>query len=118
MRHLHPNAWVDLRQRLETDPENAVKPFVRRNNDVRLMRVSHYLPDWHKAAAQQAFDNKTNFRYAREARGARGRDIKFELTVGEDGGLRSFFSSEYPSCANGQYYYLLNPDVALHVEDD
>lgn len=46
------------------------------------------------------------------------RHYSIETKMSDDGVFRAWFSSEYIDCANGSYYLLLNPNVAVHYEND
>jgi len=52
------------------------------------------------------------------AESAAGRDIKIEHHPGTTGPRRTFWTSEFAGCANGQYYVLANRHRILHLEND
>lgn len=64
---------------------------------------------------KKAFENKEEFRFF--IPGTR-RDYSVSGKMGEDGVYRAWFSSEYAGCGNGSYYLLLNPKLAIFIEND
>lgn len=64
---------------------------------------------------KKGFENKETFHIHKEGK---DRHWTAEGKVCEDGIYRGWFSSEYSGCANGDYYYLLNPTTAVFCETD
>lgn len=73
------------------------------------------LSSWDKQRIKEAFEEKKEV-HIREY--GDKRDYSIETKMGEDGVFRAWFSSEYKDCCNGGYYLLLNPEVAVHYEND
>ena len=76
---------------------------------------------WHKHTraknendVKQAIANKTNF--SRTWRN--GYDNSVEISLGEDGKLRGWYSEEFYRCGNGHYYLLFDATHAIFYEDD
>lgn len=64
---------------------------------------------------EDAFQNKRSFRIQVEKA---KRHYTAEGKMGEDGIYRAWFSSEFIGMLHGDYYYLLNPKVAVFAEHD
>lgn len=60
---------------------------------------------------EEAFQKKENFKYTHSRS---KRDFTVSGLMGEDGVYKAWFSSEYSDTANGDYYLLLNPKVAVY----
>lgn len=73
---------------------------------------------WEMEQIKKAFEEKASFRITKRASSPRGRDFRAEGKMCDDGIYRAWFSSEYAGCANGDYYLLLNPRVAVFYERD
>ena len=65
-----------------------------------------------------AFENKTNFTWSRNSYSSKGRDLSISAKLCEDGIYRAWFSSEFSGCANGDYYLLISPNIAVYYERD
>lgn len=108
-RSIHPNAWEDLRRKIETSPGDYIHLGLARISILRKFPSSVI------EAIKRAFDTKTEYRYDRPGT---KRDLSVSMKVCADGIFRAWFSSEYPGCANGSYYLLINPTTASFREDD
>lgn len=73
---------------------------------------------WEMEQIKRAFEEKVSFCITKRAYSSRGRDFRAEGKMCDDGIYRAWFSSEYAGCANGDYYLLLNPRVAVFYEKD
>jgi hypothetical protein len=68
---------------------------------------------------RKSFEQKKDFQYSKDDsffKINQKRHYKVEGKMCEDGIYRAWFSSEYIGCANGDYYLLLNPEVAVFCE--
>jgi len=59
---------------------------------------------------EDAFANKKKFRFTQNRQ---KRDFSVSGYLGDDGIYKAWFSSEYKDSANGDYYLLLNPNLAV-----
>lgn len=114
---IHPNLWENIQA--QTNEEFA-KEFVESSlNPVYFIKKIRscsrkYVAD----AVKDAIENKKDYSYRQETDSPSGRTLTIEVKKGEDGKLRAWFSSEYYQCANGDYYIILNPKVAIFYERD
>ena len=113
---IHPNAWEDLKEKLLADPEKYLGCY-----GYTVTSITGKFPDYVLEAVRKAFEEKSD--YSHDAGGYyrkknTGRDLKVECKLGEDGIFRAWFSSEYPGCANGDYWLLINPTTAAFKERD
>ena len=117
---IHPNVWGDLKTKLQTDPGSYLS-----NYGYTVTSISGKFPDYVLDNIRQAFKGKSNYSY--DAGGyyyrngkekKTGRDLKVECKLCEDGIYRAWFYSEYPGCANGDYWLLINPTTAAFKETD
>jgi hypothetical protein len=63
----------------------------------------------------EAFEKKEEFRFTRSRT---KRDFSVSGRMCENGIYKTWFSSEYSGCGNGDYYLLLNPRVAVFYQKD
>ena len=63
---------------------------------------------------KQAIANKKNF----SVKWRNGYDNSVEISLGEDGKLRGWYSEEFYGCGNGHYYLLFDKSHAIFYEDD
>jgi len=71
--------------------------------------------EWDMERIKKGFENKEPFSIKVEGK---ERHWSAEGKLGEDNIYRAWFSSEYPDCSHGDYYYLLNPTIAVFAEKD
>ena len=121
---IHPNLWENLQS--QTNEEFAEEFRESSLNPVYFIKKIRscsrkYVAD----AVKNAIENKEDYSYRQEDYSYRqetyspsGRTLTIEVKKGEDGKLRAWFSSEYYQCANGDYYLILNPKVAVFYERD
>lgn len=113
---IHPNAWEDLKEKLQINPQQYLS-----NYGYTVTSMSKKFPDYVLENIRRAFEEKSNYSYG-EGGGYRerktGRDLKVECKLCEDGIYRAWFYSEFPGCANGDYWLLLNPTTAAFKERD
>ena len=72
-------------------------------------------PKWVLDNINDSIENKKDFSYG--ISGTR-RDRRVSISIGEDGNLRAWYSSEYAGCGNGAYYLLINSKTAIFAEFD
>ena len=85
----------------------------------RVIRPSKYFSSWVIENLRKAFDNCTEYSYARSARSHSGRDMRFEIKPSEGGKkVKAWFNSCFPGTGNGTSYVLFAPDFASLAEDD
>jgi len=96
---IHPNAWSDLREKLLADPGNYYK-----NYGYTVTSITRKFPSYVIDSIKDAFENKANYSYQTWPDGNKGRKLSVELKVCDDGIFRAWFSSEFPGCANGDYW--------------
>lgn len=113
---IHPNAWDDLKTKLQTSPGEY-----HANYGYTVTSMIGKFPDYVIENIKKAFEEKSNYShdaggYYRERK--TGRDLKVECKLCDDGIFRAWFSSEFPGCANGDYWLLLNPTTAAFKERD
>jgi hypothetical protein len=113
---IHPNAWDDLKEKLLANPQHYLSDY-----GYTVTNISGKFPDYVIENIRNAFKEKLNFSYGdyggyRERK--TGRDLKVECKLCEDGIYRAWFYSEFPGCANGDYWLLLNPTTAAFKERD
>jgi hypothetical protein len=83
--------------------------------------IKKVFDQWTMQQIQQAFEQKKDFRFTKDdswLNKKAKRHYTVEGKMCEDGIYRAWFSSEYAGCANGDYYLLLNPQVAVFYETD
>jgi ribosomal protein S21 len=108
-RSIHPNAWNDLKKKIEEEPLSY------RQYGLARIDISRNFPARVIEELGQAFDLKQDYRYEKPGE---KRDLTVSTKLCEDGVLRAWFSSEYSGCGNGAYYLLLNPRLASFCEYD
>lgn len=113
---IHPNAWDDLKAKLQASPADYFS-----NYGYTVTSMIGKFPDYVIENIRKAFEEKSNYSYDaggyfRERK--TGRDLKVECKLCDDGIFRAWFSSEFPGCANGDYWLLLNPTTAAFKERD
>ncbi len=115
---IYPNLWPELKEKTgeylaENDfRESDLKPVYFLNKFSRYNRERIYND------IKTAFDQKKDYNYRQNTNYHTGRDFSIEVKVKEDGTIRAWFSSEYKDCANGDYYLILNPKIAVFYEKD
>lgn len=109
-RRIHPNAWDDLRQKIEANPESYLQYGLNEMSMVRIFGENVV------KQIEHAFETKTDFTYEKPGRTQRDRRVQVKMC--SDGILRAWYSSEYIGCGNGGYYLLINPRVATFCEMD
>jgi len=72
------------------------------------------LHDFYTDKIENAIANKTNY----QQHWTKSYDHSIEITLGDDGVLRGYYSMEYRGCGNGYYYLLLDATHALFYEKD
>lgn len=118
---IHPNAWKDFQQIspeeiVEKLPDSDLIPiyiFPKLKKRIGTIRAEYV-----KTQLEEAFAEKKPFQYSIRTYHHSGRDWGFETKLCEDGDFRAWFKSEYKDCANGDYYLLLSPTVAVFYEKD
>lgn len=112
---IHPNAWDDLKEKLQANPDQYL-----RNYGYTVTSISGKFPGYVIEDIRTAFEEKANYTYDAGGRYGKktGRDLKVECKLCDDGIYRAWFYSEYPGCANGDYWLLLNPTTAAFKEKD
>ena len=115
---IHKNLWPELRNK--TAKELKEKDFRESNlNPVYFIKkFSRWSRDRIAKEVEEAIEQKKNYNYRQTTSSPTGRDLSIEVRVCEDGVMRGWFSSEYMGCANGDYYLILNPKVAVFCERD
>ena len=120
LKKIHPNAWNELKVELN-DVINGKQSqdfdwhFKGR---LKFKNISKLLTSTRRTELQQAFENKTEFRWKRNTYHHRGRDLSISTQLDDNGNLRAYFSSEFMGCGNGDYWLLLNPTTAIYYEAD
>jgi hypothetical protein len=113
---IHPNAWDDLKAKLLADPNSYLA-----NYGYTVTSITGKFPDYVLEEVRRAFEVKSNYSYDAGmpwTKRKTGRDLKVECKLCDDGIFRAWFSSEYPGCANGDYWILLNPTTAAFKDND
>jgi hypothetical protein len=113
---IHPNAWGDLRTQLLTDPEKVYD-----NYGYTVTNITRKFSDYVLKNIRRAFESKTAYTY--DTRGGwsdkkTGRNLRVECKLCDNGIFRAWFTSEFPGCANGDYWLLVNPTTAICRERD
>jgi len=114
---IHPNLWLELRKLSAEEFRNHFmdSPF----NPVYFIKK---FPRWRQKeiaeAVKKAIETKTKYTTTYYTQHHSGRDLKIEISLCSDGELRAWFSSEYMNCGNGDYYLILNENVAMFCEKD
>lgn len=85
--------------------------------------IKNVFDEYDMARIQKAFENKEEFNIQKDdtwkmRRKGNGRHYSASGKMCDDGVYRAWFSSEFAGCANGDYYLLLNPQVAVFCERD
>lgn len=113
----YPGVWEDLKAKVLATPNEYLQ-----NYGYTVTNISGKFPDYVIANIKTAFAEKSNYTY--DAGGGwnstkkTGRDLKVECKLCDDTIYRAWFSSEYPGCANGDYWLLVNPTTAIFKERD
>lgn len=110
---IHPNAWDNLREEIKSDPGKAFDRY-----GAMVTSIKSKFPDYVINQLKEAFEKKEQYSYSQEAWGKKGRSLRVETKLCDDGIFRAWFSSEYPGCANGDYWLLINPTTAIFMETD
>lgn len=114
---IHPNAWGDLKAKLMANPQEY-----HNNYGYTVTSISSKFPGYVLEDIKAAFEQKTRYNYdtggSYFAKHKKGRDLKVECQLCDDGIYRAWFSSEFPGCANGDYWLLINPTTAIFKERD
>ena len=113
---IYPGVWDDLKAKLLADPQKYLS-----NYGYTVTSISGKFPDYVLADIKSAFENRSNYTYDTGgyfSRKKTGRDLKVECKLCDDGIYRAWFSSEFPGCANGDYWLLINPTTAAFKERD
>jgi hypothetical protein len=112
----HPNAWDDLKVQLLENPARYYH-----NHGYTVTNISSKFQDYVIESVRRAFEEKSNFTHdagSFYSRRKSGRDLKVQCKLCDDGIFRAWFSSEFPGCANGDYWLLVNPTTAIFKERD
>ena len=112
----HPNAWHDLKEDLLADPARYAK-----NYGYTVTSITSKFPSYVIEDIKRAFEEKSDYSYEKSnwdrRRENSGRDLKVQCRT--DGGIfKAWFTSEFPGCANGGYWILINPTTAAFKERD
>lgn len=110
---IFPGAWGDLREKVAADPGDYY-----RNYGYTVTSITGKFRPYVLASIKEAFEKKEKYNYRMEANGHQGRSLSVEMKVCDDGIYRAWFTSEFPGCANGDYWLLLNPTTAAFKERD
>lgn len=110
---IHPNAWADLREEINADPGKVLD-----RKGAMVTSIRSKFPDYVITQLKEAFEKKGQYSYNQHASGNKGRSLRLETKLCDDGIFRAWFSSEYPGCANGDYWILINPTTAIFMEKD
>ena len=115
---IYPNLWPEIKSK--TGEYLAENDFRESNLEsvYFLNKFSRYRREQIENELRIAFDQKKDYCYNQYTNHHSGRDLKIEVKVKEDGTIRAWFSSEYKDCANGDYFLILNPKVAVFYEKD
>lgn len=105
LNRVHPNAWPELKERPESLADYSLSE----------LNIKSRFPSYVIEAIRDAFEDKRDYSYSKDGT---QRDIRVSVKVGEDGYVRGWYSSEYPGCGNGQYFFLINPTTAAFSEYD
>ncbi len=115
---IYPNLWPELKEKTEEFLE--ANDF--RESDLKPVYFLNRFHKWNRKGIEidlkAAFDEKKDYKYKQYTDHHAGRDLSIEVKVNEDGSIRAWFSSEYKDCANGDYYLILNPKVAVFYQKD
>lgn len=111
----YPEVWDDLKANLITDPQKYFN-----NYGYSVTSITGKFPEYVLSEIKWAFQHKSKYTYETGGNWGKktGRDLKVECHVCEDGIYRAWFSSEFPGCANGDYWILCNPTTAIFRERD
>lgn len=112
----HENIWNDLVDDLKKDDFRDVG-IIKENSSskIKLVYIKKVFPSWVCNNVEDAILNKKQ--YSHRINGTK-RDRSVSVEVGNDGKVRAWYSSEYSGCLNGDYYLLINKDVAVFYETD
>ena len=125
LRRCDPGLWLnfqeDCKKYLETKNINDLPCFIRYNGKAKFVSLSSKFEYFQrlnvKERIKEAIDSKGSYRYYEHAKSMAGRDRSLSVeTIGDI--TNAWFSSETAGCANGSYYYLINPTTAVYGEDD
>jgi hypothetical protein len=110
---IHPNAWANLREEINADPGKALDRY-----GAMVTSIKSKFPDNVIDQLKEAFEKKEQYSYRQDPWGKKGRHLSVETKLCDDGIFKAWFSSEYPGCANGDYWLLINPTTAIFMETD
>ena len=114
---IYPGVWDDIKAKLLANPSDYFQ-----NYGYSVTSICGKFPDYVIADIKTAFKDKSNYTYDAGGRWNRarknGRDLSIECKLCDDGIYRAWFSSEFPGCANGDYWLLINPTTAIFKESD
>lgn len=113
---IHPNAWTDVKAKLLAKPEEYLA-----NYGYTVTNIVSKFPADVIDSIRTAFETKTRYSYDTGgyfSKRKTGRDLRIECKICDDGIFRAWFSSEFPGCANGDYWLLVNPTTAILKERD
>ena len=116
LNNIHENLWEDLKLEL-SKPDYKESSLIRENSGRKIKTVSmkSVFPKWVLDGIKDAIENNKEFSYRLD--GTR-RDRSVSVSIGKDGKLRAWYSSEFSGTVNGAYYLLINPNTAIFAEYD
>ena len=112
----YPGVWGDQKTKLLTQPEEVFA-----NYGYTVTSITNKFPRYILDEIRKAFEEKSNYSYdtgGYSSKKKTGRDLKVQCKLCDDGIYRAWFSSEFPGCANGDYWILINPTTAICKERD
>ena len=110
---IFPGVWDDLREKITADPDHYYQ-----NYGYTVTSITSKFPSYVLDRIKEAFEKKERYTYRTEANGHQGRSLSVEMHYCDDSIYRAWFTSEFPGCANGDYWLLLNPTTAAFKERD
>lgn len=109
---IHDNVWADLKEKLNDDGSYLRDSLY---GQTETISITSKFSDSVLKEIKKAFDEGKPYSYKEYGE---KRDKSVEISIGKDGLLRAWYSSEFAGCGNGSYYLLLNPTTAAFREDD
>lgn len=106
----HENLWNSLKEKLDG---TYLKENLYRNTS--MVNIKNKFPAYVINQLTEAIEEMKDYSY--QTYGEK-RDLSVQVSKGDDGELRAWFSSEYHGCANGDYWILVNPTTAMFRETD
>ena len=112
----HPNAWVDLKEKLLDDPKHYHDAY-----GYTVTSITGKFEDYELEAVKRAFDERSNYicstatKYRRKKT---GRDLTVECKLDDKGIFHAWFSSLCPGGAKEDVWFLINPTTAIFKETD